>query len=154
MIASKLKKAGLKFKWYIVGGGSDDAYRMLENLIDVNMVKDEVILLGVKKNPYPFIRFADLLVVTSRYESYPTVINEAKVLGLSVLTSDFNGVHEIVDDADDWVCPVEMMADLLIKKISSGEIVRQHRNNNDFLRHNHEIIKTFERILGDVVPTT
>lgn len=148
-IASRLRKKGKCFVWYIVGGGSPVMTQLIEREIQKEGIADSVILLGVKSNPYPYLAQANLFVLTSRYETYPTVINEARALGVPVVSSNFLGVEEIVEATDGWICPIEKMADKI------DEIIFDHMQNvncvvshkKDFSAHNSEIINRFAQLM-------
>lgn len=79
LIASELIKRGInQFKWYIVGEG--DMRGLIEKEIRDKNVVDYVCLLGSKSNPYPYIKFADMMVHTSHVESQGLAILEAMAL--------------------------------------------------------------------------
>jgi glycosyltransferase, family 1 len=145
-IASKLKKLGLDFVWYVVGGGSDLMRDIIVKEISKQCMEDYVKLLGVKKNPYAYIAKSDVLVITSRYETYPTVVNEAKTLGIPVISTDIQGIDEILFAADGWICPLEKISDILSHVIRNG-IPEYMKRKKDFSSHNRSVISMFERIL-------
>ena len=64
-ICSRLVSAGLNVKWYIIGFGGDET--LIRKKIEDAGMKDRVILLGKKANPYPYIKACDLYVQPSRY---------------------------------------------------------------------------------------
>ena len=55
-------------------------------------------LLGYSDNPYPVMKQADLLVCSSLYEGYSTVVCESLTLGVPVITTDCAGMTEILND--------------------------------------------------------
>ncbi|MCL2919425.1 glycosyltransferase [Shewanella litorisediminis] len=60
-------------------------------------VEDRLILPGFQTNPYPWIKEAKLLVLSSDYEGLPTVLIEALALGTSVVSTDCpHGPNEIL----------------------------------------------------------
>lgn len=91
------KQKDIKFKWYIIGDGDSSVKNCITKEIEQYQLQDKVICLGSKNNPYPYIKKANLLVVTSLSEAYPCVINEAKILNTPVLSSNFDSAPEIVD---------------------------------------------------------
>lgn len=94
-VASNLKKKKLSFEWVIIGDG--EQRKDLNGRVIENHLEDCVHFIGAKSNPYPYIRQADLYVLTSRYESQPMVVMEALTLGVPVLSTSFESVNEIVE---------------------------------------------------------
>ena len=94
--ASILKSKGLKFKWFVLGKGPlEDSIRAE---ISKRNLENEFILLGVKENPYPFLKLADIYVQTSTHEGFGLAIAEARILNIPVVTTKFNTVHmQMVD---------------------------------------------------------
>ena len=58
---------------------------------------DIVTLVGFQKNPYAWMRRADLFVLSSRWEALPTVLIEAMACGTNVVATDCpSGPKEIL----------------------------------------------------------
>ena len=55
---------------------------------------------GMQKNPYPYIKDADLLVCSSYYEGYNLTVAEALIIGTPVLSTDCTGPREILDGGE------------------------------------------------------
>ena len=85
-IHSKLLKKGLKHEVYIVGDGPEK--NKLDKLITENNVQKTFHLLGRKENPYPYIKNADYFCLLSNFEGYGMVLEEAKILGKFIITTD------------------------------------------------------------------
>ena len=92
--AAMLQREGYAFHWYLVGSGVEQA--KLEKLRLELGVKDSVTMTGALENPYPLLRQADLLVISSEYEAQPMVANEALILDVPVITTDYDSAHEVV----------------------------------------------------------
>lgn len=79
---------------YILGDGRDR-----EKLVKQKeaLGLKNVVFLGVQKNPYPYLRQADLFVLSSRYEGFPNVLLEAGACGTYALANDCpGGINEII----------------------------------------------------------
>lgn len=87
-----LKKNGYDFYWYIIGDGPDKL--KLNKLIKDFNLERNVFLLGAKRNPYKYMDKSEVYFQPSRHEGYSTTTNEARVLGLPIITTDVSGANE------------------------------------------------------------
>lgn len=55
--------------------------------------------------PYPYFRAADIFVCSSFEEAFPRVVMEAAAFGLPVVTTDMNGIPEMLGPDDAWLVP-------------------------------------------------
>lgn len=106
--------------WFILGAGPDEEVAIVKEQIREHNMESRVIMLGSKSNPYCYIKEADLLVLTSRYESYPTVVNEAKILGTPIVCRDFSSACEIMGENSGMVLPVERLHEGINELLSHG----------------------------------
>lgn len=96
-IYNELKKRGRKEKLYILGEGEDRVN--IEKAIEKFNLKDDIILLGQKKNPFPFMKNAELFLHTSMGEGLPTVFIESMLCDTIVVAYDCpTGPREILMD--------------------------------------------------------
>lgn len=138
------EKMKLDFKWYILGDGNVLGEK---DRLDAEMEKydcgDYVICIGSRKNPYPYIAAANILVCPSYYEACPRVVAEAKILHTPVVCADFSSANEFVEEGvTGFVRPIDQIWDILGKIISDKNFyssVRfncsQYRIDNDKLLH-------------------
>ena len=56
------------------------------------------VFLGIKDNPYVYMRQCDIYVQPSRFEGYCTTTNEARILGCPIVTTDVSGAREQIQD--------------------------------------------------------
>jgi glycosyltransferase involved in cell wall biosynthesis len=82
-----LAEQGRRVRWFVLGEG--DERERLTKLIRERGLEEQFILLGVKANPYPYMRQADIYVQPSRFEGKPIAVDEAKMLGLPILVTDY-----------------------------------------------------------------
>lgn len=82
---------------YIIGDGP--LKKELLGLCRSLGLKKKVSFLGHLDNPYPYIRHADLYVLSSRWEGFPNTLLEALVCGTKVVATDCDsGPREILGD--------------------------------------------------------
>lgn len=79
---------------HILGDGRDkELLHQMKN--DLNL--ENVIFHGQQKNPYQFLKFADLFILSSRYEGFPNVLLEAGACGTYSLANNCKGgITEII----------------------------------------------------------
>lgn len=93
-IMKKLVDEGYDLSLAILGEGSQR--KSLALYIEENGLSEKVSLLGFQPNPYPWLVGADLFVCSSRIEGYSTVVTEALIIGLPVITTDCAGMDELL----------------------------------------------------------
>lgn len=79
-------ESGIKKPLLLVGKGKLE--QELKLLVAKLGLENRVIFCGFQKNPYPFIKNASLMVLSSDYEGLPTVILEAISLGVPVVSTN------------------------------------------------------------------
>jgi glycosyltransferase involved in cell wall biosynthesis len=104
-ICKKLFDEGVKFKLYILGKGSEE--KKLQDFINKNNLSKKITLLGFKKNPYPYLKKATLFVCSSIYEGLSTVISEAIILGVPVISTRVSGAEEVLGINNEYGIVVE-----------------------------------------------
>jgi glycosyltransferase involved in cell wall biosynthesis len=98
---AKLRDDGYPVRWYVIGEGIER--RNLETLIKKYRVEEYFILMGAKDNPYPFMKQADIYVHATRFEGKSIAIEEAQILGKTIVASDCTGNTEQIKSGYDGV---------------------------------------------------
>lgn len=96
----KSKRADIRY--YIIGDGPQKT--ILLDMVKQYDMHEQVIFLGEQKNPYRYMLNADYLLVPSLHEAAPMVFDEAKTLGLSVITTNTTSALEMIKESDGVVC--------------------------------------------------
>lgn len=90
----KLNKNGFKFKVLLVGKGTNT--KDYEQVIKEKKL-DNIIMLGAKKNPYPYFKISDCFLLSSQFEGYPVVFVESEILGLPIIATDVSDSKKDID---------------------------------------------------------
>jgi glycosyltransferase involved in cell wall biosynthesis len=91
---------GLQFRWIIIGGiAVKDEYSRLIDNIEKYSVQDNVIILGNRPNPYPYLKHCNLLVSLSISETFNNTLTEAKILGIPVVTTNYPCAFESINNS-------------------------------------------------------
>ena len=70
-----------------------------------NNLENIVTMLGEKANPYPYIKKADMLLISSVSEAAPMVIGESAFLGTPILSTRTSSAKEMIEEKGyGWVC--------------------------------------------------
>lgn len=96
-----LKNAGYSFRWYAIGDGPK--MKEMKKLVSDLDLENEFVLLGLKPNPYSFIRESDLYVQTSKSEGFGLTVSEAKILHKPIVSTNFSSVFNQITDGKNGV---------------------------------------------------
>lgn len=99
--AKIMKGLGFNFVWYIIGEGPD--YKELIHQRTALGLEDKVVFLGLRKNPYYYIRRCDIFVQPSRYEGKSIVLDEAKILAKPIVVTNYTTVKDSITDGKDGI---------------------------------------------------
>lgn len=136
----RLNKEGFKFRVIFIGKGTStkEYLNLARNLKNIQF-------LGAKKNPYPYLRKSDCLVLSSQYEGYPVVYVESYVLNKPIITTDVSDARKDIEKKHGIVCEnsekgvYEGMKEFLTNGIKISKF--------DPIKYNEEIINKIDNII-------
>ncbi len=114
---------------YIVGtfeGTAKPSYDIVTDLVKQYRLEDSVHFVGYQRNPYPYIRYADSFVLSSRWEGLPNVLIEALYLGTPVAAFaciPFVG-RTIIDGENGYLAEAENVHQLAVAMHEAGKMGR------------------------------
>jgi len=123
---AELVKRKYAVSWLIIGAG--ELKNALQSQIEKLNVSDSIRLIGSMDNPYPYIKHADLVCQSSRWEGKSMVLDEAKILGVPILATNYPTVR---DQIADWE---GMVVDLSVQGLVEG-IVAMMQNPEHSIRY-------------------
>lgn len=144
-----LIKNGHNINWYLIGSGNKQS-ELQESAI-AKGIDGNVHFLGIQNNPYPYIKFADVFLLSSFYEGKSISLEEAKILYKPIVITNFTSAKDqIVDNETGLIA--EMNAESIAEKIEllinnkllSAEMIRNLRNSSR--GNEEEINKLYELI--------
>lgn len=118
----QLMDLGYKIKWFLIGDGVE--YEKIKTEIEKNKLNDNVFLLGGKKNPYSYLRHADIYVHPSYVESMSITVLEAMCLDKPLVIAKSIGPSEFIRDGENG-----LLVDTSVDGIVNG--VKCLINNRD-----------------------
>jgi len=144
--AEKLKN-DYNFKILLVGDGIDNI--LYREMVRKLKLEKHVVFLGKKTNPFPYYKISDALILSSKFEGYPTVFLEAMILNIPIITTNVSDAEKdikdkygiVVDNNDDSIyygIKMFLEKDYKFKKFN-------------YLDYNSENIKKMEEMFYDKI---
>ena len=131
----KLKEENQKFKILLIGDGQDSNF--YKEIVKKEKLEDVIQFLGRKKNPYPYYKISDCVILTSDYEGYPVVFLESFVLQKPIITTKVSDYKEVADKNEN---------DIYKKMKQFIEEGFKIEKQFDVNQYNKQIIEKLERI--------
>lgn len=125
--AQILKSKKITFKWYFIGDGQ--LRKHYEQLVKRYKVEHNVVFLGAKANPYPYIKNADIIVHPSRYEGKSIALDEIKILCKPIVVTRFTTVYDqFIDRTNASICAIDSqdIADHVIELLEHPELQQKY----------------------------
>ena len=148
-ICKKIIDKGLNIKWYLIGYGGDE--QLIRNKIAKFNMQDNVIIIGKKENPYPYIKACDAYIQPSRYEGKSVAVREAQILEKPVIITNYaTAQSQLKDGYDGVIVPMDNdgCADGIYNVLTDKKLMQQLSFNcsqNDYT-NSSEVEKIYELI--------
>ena len=141
--AKKLNDEGYRFRILFVGDGKDN--KKYKNMVKQMKLENNILFLGKRKNPYPYFKISDCVLLSSEYEGSPVVYTEAMVLNKPVITTNVSGSDQI-DGRFGYVIKKdqESLYEAMKEFINNGYTIKE---KFDAEKYNQEIAKKIEMII-------
>ncbi len=117
-------------RYYIVGDGPER--NELEKEVERYRLEDLIFFMGESKYPYFYMKSSDYLLVPSFHEAAPLVFDEAKLLGLRIITTNTTSAMEMVGFEYGIVCEnsVNGIRRVLSDLVKPGSYQKKDYNNS------------------------
>ena len=147
-VHSKLIKEGYKHRFIVIGDGL--LKEKLESQVLEEGVSDSFKLVGAKVNPYQYIKKADYLCLFSKFEGYPMVVEEGKILRKYIFTTNtatrealinYPKYNQIVDNSEEGI---EKAIKFAIKNKNKVQTM-----DNQYVYDNDKIINKIIKIIDE-----
>ncbi len=131
------KRYKIEHKLVLVGKGHDE--QNIKNKIEDLGLENDVMMVGLRPNPYPWIKNAQLFVLSSKHEGLGMVILEALACKTNlVVTKSPGGVTDIMkDELSEFLCEqsIESLGEKMYEQLVSPSYI-------DFDKHLFEFLPT------------
>lgn len=149
--AKILLERGKSFIWHIYGKGIMKE-ELKKYIIEIGL-QNNLILEGVRENPYPYMKKADIIVQPSRVEGKSIVIDEAKILGKAIVVTSYPSVFDQIKNRETGLI-VEISPDSIadgIEELVRNTELKAYMEQNAFNEKNssYKTIEQFYDLLKD-----
>lgn len=122
-----LKRSGINFKWLFIGKVLEED---LLKLIADKELDDNILLVGIQSNPYPYIGLSDIVVHPSRFEGKSIALDEAKILCKPIVVTNFSTVGDQFENGKNGtICEMsgKAVANAIIELINDSSLQDSYR---------------------------
>jgi len=135
-ICRRIHAHGVFVRWYLIGYGGDE--EKIRSKISEAGMENDVIILGKRSNPYPYMKACDIYAQPSRYEGKSVTVREAQMLCKPVVVTNYptaksqikNGVDGVIVPLNNEDC-AQGMADFIRNKKLQDDII-EYLQTHDF----------------------
>ncbi len=142
---------------YLVVLGEGHDRDLLQTLINQRGMSQRIFLLGFTENPYPWMKHAQMMVHSSKFEGLPTVLIEGLMLGKLIVSTDCptgpreilaNGKAGVLVPVGDVEALAQAMQDILTDVALQERLRASISYQVDVFRPQKNIVKLLD-ILGE-----
>lgn len=134
----------------IIGDGPD--IDLVKNKVKEYNLDKKVIIMGRKRNPFPYLKASDCFLMCSRYEPFGLVILESLILKVPVLSCDVASIKEIMDESYGIITEnsEQGLYDGILKLIENKkELSKLKKNLNNYTYDIKKILNQIEGLLDE-----
>lgn len=129
---------GIHVNWYFIG--SIDKPELYSKLINNAGINQYIHFLGIKTNPYPYIRKATIVVHPSKFEGKSVALDEAKILCKPIVVTNFSTVNDqFTNRHNASICDMnsisladaitELLNDSALRQVYSDNLLSERHDN-------------------------
>ena len=145
-ITRKLVDAGYDIYWYLVGDGM--LRERIESLCCEYDVRERVILLGNKNNPFHYIKKCDIYVQTSSWEGWGLTIQEARILCKPMVVTPLPVVYEQITNGKNGLIANDLTSESMFESIKL--LLDNHEMQEHFIatlnKDNHQNLNEIQKL--------
>lgn len=151
-----LEENRTNFMLYVVGKGDGKEIGKIKNYIKNNNLKNNIELLGYKKNIFSVLQKCDIGIMASRYEAFGRATVEYMMAGLPVIASASganeeivkNGITGLVYDIDN----IEALKDCMLYAMENPDIMAEMGHKGYMrAREKFEMAENTDKIYKEIV---
>lgn len=143
-----LRERNIYINGWIIGLGTKEMESKLEKMASILGVNDQINFYGFQKNPYPYLKNADLLIISSDAEGDPVIMREAFALGTAIVATKCGGVQCALKDGTGMLTDFspKSLADAVELLYNNNDKLQEYRNMSLKKREENDPDKIMEQI--------
>lgn len=133
--AEQARQDGYNWRFFVAGTGKLE--RELQQLVRQKQLEKHFIFLGFVEDVLPYVKGADVFVLSSFYEGMPNAVMEAMGLGKCCVVTAVNGSTELIRNEKEGLLIAAGDADALYRglvKVAQSAELRESMGANAYLR--------------------
>lgn len=114
----------------IVGNGKEK--QKIQNIVKKLGLNNNITFYGFQQNPFPILKNAKLLIMTSIYEGTPMSVLEAQAMGIPVISTPVDGLKKIIrNDYNGFLSDKdEILVDKILEILSINKEYEEMKRNS------------------------
>lgn len=145
-----LVSKGYNICFYLIGSGNQEKVLKIEAA--EKGISSSIIFLGNQRNPYQYMKQADLFLMTSFYEGKSIALEEAKLIQIPIVVTKFSSAEDQILQGETGVI-VDMNAEAISTAIEgimlSKSTQEKFKNNLSKLTGNETEVEKLYRLIND-----
>ena len=130
--AFELKKCNIKFHWVVLGIGSlkDELEKKREEL----GLQECFEFIGARENPYTYMKNANVLVQSSRFEGKSVVLDEGKILCCPIVTTNYPTVYDQINSDEGVIVGMsgKEIAEGIMKILKDSHLYSEYLSQHEY----------------------
>lgn len=146
----RIKDINVPYHWYIMGTGEKE--KELTELINRYNLQNKITLLGLRVNPYPYIKYCNIFFQPSRYEGKSIALDEAMILERPIVITAYDtAADSITNGLNGRICGMsceevaegvkELIIDAQLRERLSTQLRIENHGNEKEIEKYYELMK-------------
>lgn len=135
----QIQNVEVPYHWYIMGAGEKE--NELKALISRYGLQNRITLLGLRSNPYPYIKYCTIFFQPSRYEGRSIALDEAMILERPIIVTAYDtAMNSIKDGMNGRICGMSSreVAEGLLELITNAQLREKYVAQLHIENHGNE----------------
>lgn len=147
---AELISRGHQVRFYLIGSGNQE--KDLRTIAQDKGIASSIIFLGNQSNPYQYMNQANLFLLTSFYEGKSIALEEAKLMQLPIVTTNFSSAKDQITSGENGLIAAMnelSIADAVEEVLNNKLLQQKFKNSLSNLTGNEGEIEKLYKLLNE-----